>query len=286
MRVKSVLLVLFGILFVTPASSDDLTDILIAAENDNIQAQLLLGGMHEHGMGVALNFTRSAYWWQRALDNGHVNIAKGLGAMYFSGRGVPLDYERAMELMLIAAENGHPHAIKYVALGYKRGLGLPQDDAKAEEWAQKAALLEGPAADVVFLESYQSKETEVRGDAEIFAEFKNQAEKGNSRAFFYVSVAYTAGVGVARDYVEAEKWARKSVDMGLTSIAKHLGMFHQLGQGMPVNRVEAQKWFYVVEATLPDEEPFLSEVNAKYMTADDIAEARRQADDWVAKNKS
>jgi hypothetical protein len=206
--------------------------------------------------------------------------------MYFSGRGVPLDYERAMELMLIAAENGHPHAIKYVALGYKRGLGLPQDDAKAEEWAQKAALLEGPAADVVFLESYQSKETEVRGDAEIFAEFKNQAEKGNSRAFFYVSVAYTAGVGVARDYVEAEKWARKSVDMGLTSIAKHLGMFHQLGQGMPVNRVEAQKWFYVVEATLPDEEPFLSEVNAKYMTADDIAEARRQADDWVAKNKS
>ena len=59
-------------------------------------------------------------------------------------------------------------------------------------------------------------------------------------------------------------------------------MFHQLGQGMPVNRVEAQKWFYVAEAARPDVEPFLSEVNAKYMTDDQLAEARSQADDWLA----
>ena len=95
-RLGTVFVALFALFSITPASSDDLTDILIDAENDNVQAQLLLGGMHEHGMGVALNFTRSAYWWQRALDNGHVDIAKGLAAMYFSGRGVPL--ERAPRL--------------------------------------------------------------------------------------------------------------------------------------------------------------------------------------------
>jgi len=62
--------------FVIPVSADDLTDILNAAENDNVQAQVILGAMHEHGMGVALNDTRSAYWWQRALNNGYWDIAK------------------------------------------------------------------------------------------------------------------------------------------------------------------------------------------------------------------
>ena len=107
-----------------PVHGDDLNDILNAAENDNIQAQVVLGAMHEHGMGVALNDTRSAYWWQRALDNGYWEIAKALGSMYFSGRGVPLDYEKAMELYLLAAEHGHPHAIKFVALGQREVVAV------------------------------------------------------------------------------------------------------------------------------------------------------------------
>jgi len=276
---------ILAILFAMPSSADDLTDILNAAENDSATAQFVLGGMHEHGMGVALNDTRSAYWWQRALDNGYIDIAKGLGSMHFSGRGVPLNYEKAMELYMLAAENGHPHAIKFVALGYKRGLGLPQDDDKAAEWAARAAELEGPEADVVFLDSYQSRETEPQTEEEIFAEFLNQAEKGNARAFYYVSVAYTSGTGVARNYVEAEKWARLATERKLTSGIRHLGLFHQLGQGLPRDRVEAQKWYYVLAALRPDDDPFLATVNGKYMTEDQRALAREQANKWLAKNE-
>lgn len=261
--------------------ADDLTDILVAAENDNVQAQLVLGGMYEHGMGVALNDAKSAYWWQRALDNGYVDIAKALGSMYFSGRGVPLDYEKAMELYMIAAENNHPHAIKFIALGYKRGLGLPQDDAKAAEWAARAAEFGGPEADVVFLDSMQEKETELHTEEAMFSEFVRQAESGNARGFYYVSVAYTSGTGVARNYVEAERWAREAAERGLSSGIRHLGLFHQLGQGIPQNRVEAQKWYYVLEALKPDDEPFLSAVNGESMSADERAEARSLADAWL-----
>lgn len=282
MRILIAVFALWPILFINPLKADDLTDILVAAENDNAIAQVALGAMHEHGMGVARNDTRSAYWWQRALDNGHVNIAKGLGSMYFSGRGVPLDYKKAMELYAIAAEHGHPHAIKYIALGYKRGLGLPQDDAKAEEWAKKAAALEGADSAVVMLESYQKKETEPHTDKELFDEFLKQAQKGNPRGYYYVSVAYTAGVGVPADYIEAEKWARRAAETGLTSGATHLGLFHLLGQGVPVNRVEAQKWFYVVEDFRPDDDPFLSVVNGSRMNETELAEARSLADAWLA----
>lgn len=282
MRSLTVLLSIVSLLFTTASVADDLTDILVAAESDNVQAQLVLGGMHEHGMGVALNDTRSAYWWQRALDNGYIDIAKGLGSMYMSGRGVPLDYERGMELYLFAAEHGHPHAIKFVALGYKRGLGLPQDDEKAAEWAAKAAALDGPNADVVFLDSMQSEETELQTEEQMFAEFLGQANKGNARGFYYVSVAFTSGTGVARNYIEAERWAREAAERGLTSGIRHLGLFHQLGQGVPRNRVEAQKWYYVLDALRPDDAPFLSVVNANYMSRDQLAEAHALADVWLA----
>ena len=270
---------------ITMAQADDLTDILVAAEKNNIQAQLVLGIMHEQGIGVALNDTRSAYWWQRALDNGYVDIAKALGSMYMSGRGVPLDYKKGMELYLLAAEHGNPHAIKFIALGYKRGLGLPQDDEKAAAWGAKAASLAGADADVVFLDSMQSKETELQGEEEIFAEFLRQANQGNARGLFYVSVAYTSGTGVARNYIKAEKWAREAAELGLTSGIRHLGLFHQLGQGLPKNRIEAQKWYYILNALHPEDDPFLSIINAKYMTKYSLDEARILADAWLANRK-
>jgi len=282
------LIILFSGLYLQPitiAQADDLTDILVAAEKNNIQAQLVLGIMHEQGIGVALNDTRSAYWWQRALDNGYVDIAKALGSMYMSGRGVPLDYKKGMELYLLAAEHGNPHAIKFIALGYKRGLGLPQDDEKAAAWGAKAASLAGADADVVFLDSMQSKETELQGEEEIFAEFLRQANQGNARGLFYVSVAYTSGTGVARNYIKAEKWAREAAELGLTSGIRHLGLFHQLGQGLPKNRIEAQKWYYILNALHPEDDHFLSIINAKYMTQDSLVEARILADAWLANRK-
>ena len=283
-----ILIILVSCLYLQPitmAQADDLTDILVAAEKNNIQAQLVLGIMHEQGIGVALNDTRSAYWWQRALDNGYVDIAKALGSMYMSGRGVPLDYKKGMELYLLAAEHGNPHAIKFIALGYKRGLGLPQDDEKAAAWGAKAASLAGADADVVFLDSMQSKETELQGEEEIFAEFLRQANQGNARGLFYVSVAYTSGTGVARNYIKAEKWAREAAELGLTSGIRHLGLFHQLGQGLPKNRIEAQKWYYILNALHPEDDPFLSIINAKYMTKDSLDEARILADAWLANRK-
>ena len=202
------------------AHAGDLLDILEAAENDNAQAQMILGGMYEIGVGVARNDAQCAYWWQRASDNGHVNATKALGSMYFSGRGVPHDYEKAMALYMKAAEDGHPHAIKYIALGYKRGLGLPQDDEKAAEWQARADKLGGTFADVVLLESYQSAETEPKNDEELFAEFKAQADKGNTRGFFYVGAAYMSGVGVPQDHVEGAKWIKQSAELGNPSVSR------------------------------------------------------------------
>jgi TPR repeat protein len=202
--------------------------------------------------------------------------------MYFSGRGVPQDYAKSMELYLRAAEQGHPHAQKYVALGHQRGMGLPLDPEKAAYWKAEAAKQSGPETSVAFLEAYQQEETELHSDQDVFEEFLRQAEKGTTRAYFYVGAAYTAGTGTPQNYVEAEKWYRKAADLELHAGMEALGIIYQLGQGVIQDRVEAQTWYYVAEEISPKFEGFLTAVNAKYMSAAELKEARERADAWLA----
>ena len=265
------------------ANAHDLADIIQGAEDGNVEAQYILGGMYEIGLGVARNDNQCAHWWQEAANQGHAGSQKALGSMYFSGRGVPLDYAKSMELYLMAAEKGHPHAQKYVALGYQRGMGLPLDPEKAAYWKAEAAKQSGPETSVAFLEAFQQEETEPHSDKEVFDEFLRQAEKGTTRAYFYVGAAYTAGTGTPQDYAEAEKWYRKAAELELHAGMEALGIFYQLGQGVEQDRVEAQSWYYVAEELSPKFEGFLTAVNAKYMNAAELEEARDRADALLAK---
>ena len=279
-----IVFITFFILFLGPsANAHDLADIIQGAEDGNVEAQYILGGMYEIGLGVARNDNQCAHWWQEAANQGHVGSQKALGSMYFSGRGVPLDYAKSMELYLMAAEKGHPHAQKYVALGYQRGMGLPLDPEKAAYWKAEAAKQSGPETSVAFLEAFQQEETEPHSDKEVFDEFLRQAEKGTTRAYFYVGAAYTAGTGTPQDYAEAEKWYRKAAELELHAGMEALGIFYQLGQGVEQDRVEAQSWYYVAEELSPKFEGFLTAVNAKYMNAAELEEARDRADALLAK---
>ena len=279
-------IVVFSSLFLaflaSSVNAHDLTDIIQGAEDGHVEAQYILGGMYEIGLGVARNDDQCAHWWQEAANQGHAGSQKALGSMYFSGRGVPQSYEKSMEYYLMAAEQGHPHAQKYVALGYQRGMGLPLDPEKAAYWKTEAAKQSGPETSVAFLEAYQQEETELHSDKDVFDEFLRQAQKGTTRAYFYVGAAYTAGTGTPQDYIEAEKWYRKAAELELHAGMEALGIFYQLGQGVEQDRVEAQSWYYIAEELSPKFEGFLTAVNAKYMNETELTAARKRADVWLA----
>lgn len=264
------------------AVAHDLADIIQGAESGNVEAQYILGGMYEIGLGVARNDNQCAYWWQEAADQGHAGSQKALGSMYFSGRGVPQDYAESMRWYLMAAEQGHPHAQKYVALGYQRGMGLPVNPEKAAYWKAEAAKQSGPETSVAFIEAYQQEETELHSDQDVFDEFLRQAEKGTTRAYFYVGAAYTAGTGTPQDYAEAEKWYRKAAEFELHAGMEALGIIYQLGQGVEQDRIEAQTWYYITEELSPKFEGFLTAVNAKYMNEAELSTARDRADAYLA----
>ena len=50
MRILNIVFAFTVFLFVSPATANDLLDIISAAEQDNVDAQMTLGGMYEIGL--------------------------------------------------------------------------------------------------------------------------------------------------------------------------------------------------------------------------------------------
>ena len=215
------------------AAAHDLADIIQGAESGNVEAQYILGGMYEIGLGVARNDDQCAHWWQEAANQGHAGSQKALGSMYFSGRGVPQDYAKSMHWYLMAAEQGHPHAQKYVALGYQRGMGLPVDPEKAAYWKAEAAKQSGPETSVAFLEAYQQEETELHSDQRCFRRISAPGrERHDARIFLCRCSLYGRARARRRTTPQLKSGYRKAAELELHAGMEALGIFYQLGQGV------------------------------------------------------
>jgi uncharacterized protein len=125
--------------------------------------------------------------------------------------------------------------------------------------------------------------------------FRRSAEEGNVAHQYMLGGLYFDGVqgsdglpgspkggvqgSVPQDYAEAMKWYRLAAEQGHTKAQFTLALMHLHGQGVPVNYPEAYKWFLLVTAqgSKPSADP--SDLIAKYLTDEQISEARRLAAD-------
>lgn len=72
----------------------------------NEQAQFEVGVMFERGIGVDLNQTQAAKWYEKAAIQGHKDAQFNIGIMYASGRGVEKNDLFAMMWLGSAAKQG------------------------------------------------------------------------------------------------------------------------------------------------------------------------------------
>ena len=116
------------------------------------------------------------------------------------------------------------------------------------------------------------------------------AAQGHAAAQNNLGIMYVYGQGVPQDDAEAIKWFRKAAAQGHAPAQNNLGIMYRNGQGVPQDYVQAYVWFNLAAARFsPSEtekrEKALSdreEVAAK-MTSEQIAEARRLAQEWKPK---
>ena len=79
-------------------------------------------------------------------------------------------------------------------------------------------------------------------ESERFKATKIKAEQGNAEVQIKLGDMYLEGEGVPLNYVEAAKWFRKAAEQGHAEAQLNLGWMYDGGHGVPLNYVEAAKW--------------------------------------------
>jgi TPR repeat protein len=76
-----------------------------------------------------------------------------------------------------------------------------------------------------------------------FEETKLLAEQGDAFAQNNLGVMYANGAGVPMNDVEAVKWYLLAAEQDYVSAQLNLGVMYDYGEGVPENNVEAVKWY-------------------------------------------
>jgi hypothetical protein len=112
------------------------------------------------------------------------------------------------------------------------------------------------------------------------AEWQVHAEQGDSRAQRELGMMYYLGQGMDVDYATAYDWLNKAALQGDDVAQMTVGVMYAEGQGVPQSRVQAHLWFSLSAQQGNSSAQYRLERLAPQMTADEVAEAQRLAQDW------
>lgn len=231
------------------ATFNSIATELEAPEQSDAETQYSLGLMYANGSGVPQNDAEAVKWYRLAAEQGLAEAQSNLGLMYSEGRGVPQDDAQAVNWWRKAAAQGLAVAQNNLGFMHAEGRGVPQDDAEAVEWYLKAV------------------------------------EQGDALAQVNLGDMYVDGRGVPQDDAEAVKWYRKAAEQGNTEAQIYLGFLYREGRGIRQDYVEAYKWSYLAASLTSGiygkDAAILRDSLAAEMTPEQIAEARKRAQEWI-----
>jgi TPR repeat protein len=160
------------------------------------------------------------------------------------------DYATAYRELAPAAAGGSPVAQYNLARLYLSGEGVSRDSAEGLKWLRKAALA------------------------------------GVGLAQYQLGICHEWGIDLTQDYGDAARWYRMAANRGVPVAQYRLGLLYINGAGVPRDVVAAHMWLNLATARLPPGEPRtavakLRESVAATMTAAQVAEAQRAAQNWT-----
>ena len=107
---KNIILILFVLFCSGSVFGGEFEDTLIKAEQGDIIAQGILGGIYYNGEGLPQDYKQAVYWYKKSADQGNAIAQYNLGIMYYNGEGVAQNYKKAYVWKSLAAAQGHKKA--------------------------------------------------------------------------------------------------------------------------------------------------------------------------------
>ena len=160
----------------------------------------------------------------------------------------PTSPEGSLEILRKDAVQGDAEAQYKLGSMYDEGEGVAADSTEAVKWYRKAA------------------------------------EQGHANAQWQLGYKYEHGSGVALDDAESIKWFRKASERGHAIAQFELAMRYTTGKGVAKDSVEAYKWTLLAQMNGIDVTTY-KDLLEKEMTPEQIAQAQRQAEAFVAETE-
>ncbi|WP_034303694.1 tetratricopeptide repeat protein [Herbaspirillum sp. RV1423] len=168
-------------------------------EQNNSQAQYVLGSMLEDGKGVPVDAQKANALFELAEMQGNVDALTRKGGRYFRGEGVAQDFSKAFESYEKAANRGGAFAQGKVAAMLADGMGVNRDTRLAITWYEKALAIP---------DNY----------------WKSDAYKGLAKIY----------IG-ERSFLKAAQYFKKAAAMSDKDAQLALAQLYYEGQGVPRN---------------------------------------------------
>lgn len=184
----------------------------LAADQENAEAQYLLGCCYEAGRGVNKDFSKAFHWYDLAAKQGNLDAQCCLGYCYEHGQGTAKDPKQAVHWYELAAKSGHGKAQIRLASCYADGIGVTRNLDTAEEWYKKAV---------------KNGCKEARKGLEHLKGLKDEQEKNNLKNFL-LGTAYIICLGGGMFLIEAWGWLQGLLVMGVSFYLLIHGINHGL----------------------------------------------------------
>ena len=257
-----------------PASAKLPNGLSLDAKAAGVAPGTAFAGEYEHG-ATAYNhgeFATAKRLWLPLAEQGDARAQLGLALMYFLGQGVQVNMAAALDWCQKAADHG------LVAAQYELGQIYEhpwrpelQDFAEAAEWYEKAAD-----------QGYADAQDELGGMYEFglgVPRDYSEAEKWFVKAGDLVSIAKMYA-SVGDNHGMAAKWYRKLADQGNKDAEFRLGEMYRNGTGVPLDYVSAHMWFNLAAGSGHLRASMARDELALKMTPGQIAKAQRLAREW------
>lgn len=220
---------------------------------------------------------------QQKAEAGDTGAMVTLAERYATGDGVEQNIRESLRLLREASSAGSGDADFNLGLMYMRGFGVQPDIREAVLWMEKAASKGIVAAQTELGLLYVAGEQVTEDYAKANSYFTKAAEAGDPTAQNNLGWMYLQALGFEKDFQLAEKWFTAAAEQGSMLAQANLGSMFSEELDIQ-DRVKGHMWLSIAAANgnkATGKKAWLMEV---MMSAEQVAEAKRLAEEWLAEH--
>jgi TPR repeat protein len=216
----------------------------MAAEQNDIEAQMLYGKVLSEGVGVDQDQEAAAYWLRQSAESGCKEAQVLLAQSFESGTGVPVNHSLAAQWYLKAAQQGDVVAQYRYGQLLLAGDGVEKNLTEAAKFLRQAADAGNVEAMVALVECWVEQD---RYDLKELMDLSHAAaQKGSAQASYRLGWAFETAPPRVQSIDLALDWYRHAAELGSTNAQIRLGTLYTEGKIVPRNAQEAERWLSLV----------------------------------------